>query len=178
MDAIERRSEVAYVVVRLLIGADSYWLLRWHPKWSDWSLLGGHVEANEREDWLLAAERETDEEMAPLRVGEDVRVVALPVAPTSFVRNSRSAAGAKTQYEVRWFALEFLRDPVECLDRLDASLFALVREDDLRRSVSSVRLPVAAIVRDAVRLLTGTVGHGIASDRLSTLSPLLRSGET
>ena len=69
-----RRSDLAFVLPKLRIAGADYLLLHWHAKWGDWSLLGGHVEAGEEEDWSRAAVREANEELAPLRSGADFTV--------------------------------------------------------------------------------------------------------
>lgn len=127
-----RESDVVYVVVRLEVDGRDYFLFRKHPKWGDWSLIGGHVEQNERGDWSVAASRETEEEMNPLRVGQDVRLSALlPDELEWGPEPSRTAGYQPTVYKSRWYWLEFLRDPAECLGELTDEGFALVPKTDL-----------------------------------------------
>ena len=45
-----RSSHIVYAVARFRANDRVVWLLRRHPKWGDWSLVGGHVEEDERED--------------------------------------------------------------------------------------------------------------------------------
>lgn len=148
-----RRSQIVYASARLQFGNEVYCLLRWHPKWGDWSLLGGHVEAHERDDWLAAVRREIDEELAPLRVGVDVEVGEVAVPETwmeSFRKESQSANGGPTQYDVRWFALRFISDPVECLRRVD-SVKLVPETDALVRAI--VDPQQAYLAFDATRFL-------------------------
>lgn len=136
-----RHSDLALVVARIDIGGTPHWLLRRHPKWGDWSLIGGHVEPDEVLDWMLTAVRESNEELAPLRCGVDIAVEPLLDDITSWGPVvSRSAQGAMTNYRVRWFQVRFLRDVAECLGRLPHADFALIPEPQISSSslVSSV----------------------------------------
>ena len=122
-----RRSRVVYVVVRLRVAEEDYFLLLGHHKWGDWSLVGGHVEPNEADDWTRAAEREVQEELEPLRVGKDFTLERVLGAPERWGPvPSRSAGGELTQYEAEWFCLRFLVSPAECLSRLLTDDYVLV----------------------------------------------------
>ena len=50
-----RQPDLALVVARIDVDGTPHWLLRRHPKWGDWSLVGGHVEPDEVLDWMLTA---------------------------------------------------------------------------------------------------------------------------
>ena len=125
-----RTSQIAYILVRLLVGDKDCFLLRVHPKWGDWGLVGGHVEQNELNDWRLAAEREANEELEPLRLSVDFALEPLDGAPESWGPvPSRSAGGTPTTYCAAWFTLAFLRDPADCLAQLPDEDFLLVDRD-------------------------------------------------
>jgi hypothetical protein len=79
--AEHRVSNVVYVLVRLDIDNRDYLLFYTHPKWSDFGLVGGHVEADEESRWAVAATREAAEELAPLVPGRDFELVPLPQGP-------------------------------------------------------------------------------------------------
>jgi hypothetical protein len=122
-----RNSRVVYVFVRLRLEGRDYLLFYEHPKWGDWSLVGGHVEAQEERDWVAAAFRETGEEMQPLLPHEDFELEPLPHGPERWGPEiSRSAGEVPTVYSARWFALRFARDPAECLAALPTNRFLLV----------------------------------------------------
>lgn len=136
-----RQSDLALVVVRIDVDGTPHWLLRRHPKWGDWSLVGGHVESDEVGDWMLTATREANEELAPLQSGIDFELAPLVEDVSSWGPvASRSAEGAMTNYRVRWFQARFLRDPAACLRRLPPADFALVTEAQIDSSplVSSI----------------------------------------
>jgi 8-oxo-dGTP pyrophosphatase MutT (NUDIX family) len=122
-----RTSQVAYVVVRLLVRGEDFFLLRAHKKWGDFSLVGGHVEPHEAGNWFAAARREAEEELAPLKNRVDFALEPIALAPSHWgPLASRSAGGDLTNYEAAWFVLSFLRDPVTCLKALPNDEFMLV----------------------------------------------------
>jgi 8-oxo-dGTP pyrophosphatase MutT (NUDIX family) len=136
-----RHSDLAFVVARIAVDREPHWLLRRHAKWGDWSLVGGHVEPDEHDDWLCAARREAEEELEPLRHGIDFVVEPMGASTTSSGPvPSRSVAGRPTTYLVRWFVLSFLTDPADCLAQLSPDDFLLVPESKLllRHDVSDV----------------------------------------
>lgn len=128
-----RRSDVVYVLAKLRVGGADYLLLNAHRKWGDWSLVGGHVEPTDI-DWRSAAAREVQEEMAPLRYGDDVEVEPLE-GPTTTEWGpvpSASAGGAPTRYRAALYVLRFRADPRSCLSRLSREDFRLFRLKDLK----------------------------------------------
>lgn len=143
-----RHSELALVLIRLKIHSEPYHVLMRHKKWNDWSLVGGHVEAGERSDWARAAVRECNEELAPLRFGEDFLLLPLLDQPLRWgPLPSKSAIGEPTMYTAQVFALRFLRSPVECLARLPADEFRIVRESELTARQDSNSLTARALHR-------------------------------
>jgi len=127
-----RHSDLALVLIRLKIGVEPYHVLMRHKKWNDWSLVGGHVEPGERNDWATAATRECNEELAPLRFGEDFLLLPLLMQPMRWGPiPSKSASGEPTIYRAQIFTLRFLKPPIECLMRLPADEFRIVREAEL-----------------------------------------------
>lgn len=128
-----RTSELACVVIRLRIDERPHLLMRAHRAWKDWSFVGGHVEADESEDWLRAACRETEEEMAPLRCGLDVEVAPLALPASVWGPVASRSSGKLTIYRAAWYHLRFLRDPALCLAALPSERFLLLDEENLRR---------------------------------------------
>lgn len=127
-----RNSELVLVLIRLKINADPYHVLIRHKKWGDWSLVGGHVEPGERNDWARAAVRECNEELVPLRFGEDFILLPLLDQPMRWgPLASKSANDEPTMYTAQVFALRFLRSPTECLAKLPSDEFSVVRESEI-----------------------------------------------
>lgn len=122
-----RQSHLALVIIKLRLIGEDFFLFQWHRKWNDWSLVGGHVEPNEENDWNLTAVREVEEELYPLKVDEDFIVCPLSEDPVSWGPVlSRSSAQSPTIYTAQWFVLRFLRDPTKALARLPVNDFLLI----------------------------------------------------
>jgi hypothetical protein len=127
-----RHKDLALVVIRLRINAEPFHVLLKHTKWGDWSFVGGHVEPDEKNDWARAAVRECNEELTPLKFGEDFTLLPLLDQPLRWGPvASNSAGGELTIYTAQVFGLRFLRQPAECLALLSAEEFRLVRESEL-----------------------------------------------
>jgi hypothetical protein len=127
-----RHSDLALVLVKLKIKSEAYFVLARHEKWKDWSLIGGHLESDERNDWARAAMRECNEELFPLRFGEDFILLPLLDQPIRWgPTQSRSAGNEATIYTAQLFALRFLKEPTDCLARLSRDQFRVVPESEV-----------------------------------------------
>lgn len=147
-DRNSRQTDVAYILAKLRIAGVDHLLLRAHRKWGDWSLVGGHVEPTDT-SWLRTAEREAQEEMAPLRFGNDFEIVPLTLPESEWGPvPSRSAGGTPTRYRARWYLLRFTANPVELLKKLPRSEFALVPVSSLERFE-----PLSSVVSKVHQLL-------------------------
>jgi 8-oxo-dGTP pyrophosphatase MutT (NUDIX family) len=147
-----RHSHIVYVLIRVPTPAGARLLLHLHEKWGDWSLVGGHVEDDERDDWAEAARREAGEELEPLAPGQDFVVSPMHAEPFTWgPEASRSARGERTIYHIQYYALTFLRDPVALLGKLPPSKFLLVNERELDSTPHALGSPV----RRANRYLEG-----------------------
>ncbi|MCR9162334.1 MAG: NUDIX domain-containing protein [Nannocystaceae bacterium] len=140
-----RHSDIAYVLIRLQSHGRDFLLLHRHAKWGDWSLVGGHVEPGEEDDWLITATREAAEEMEPLKLREDFDLEPLRIRVRWGPHPSRSAFGAPTEYRAEYFVLRFLRAPDDVLRRLPAGEFRLVALDGIRDD-DSVSFPVRKLL--------------------------------
>ena len=148
-----RQSHLALVVIHLNVEGLPHLLFHRHPKWGDWSLIGGHVESDEETNWHVAAQREADEELAPLRLGEDFAVETkwngeLKWGPVP----SRAKNNVPTIYVARYYLLRFLVDPSEALARLNPHDFALVRAPD-------GSWPFGNLVSDTFERFAATLHH-------------------
>jgi 8-oxo-dGTP pyrophosphatase MutT (NUDIX family) len=116
-----RHSRISVVLFLLDIDGKPHLLLLRHLRWGDWSLVGGHIEGSETP--LETAVRETEEELAPLRVGTDIRVAPLVTDPVTWGPVLSRSAGAPTRYTVWFHYGVFLVDPTLALARVhDARL--------------------------------------------------------
>lgn len=148
-----RRSDIAYIVARFMLGNKRYLLLRKHPKWGDWSLVGGHVEPFEKRDWARAAIREAEEELDPLSFRRDFILLPLLRAPISWGPvPSRSAHGALTEYTAQYFALRLTASPEETLARLPDDDFVLFDEDAVEKTGAA---------NGALAALRSSLPHGL-----------------
>lgn len=122
-----RRSSLAFVLIKMKIDANDHFMFIKHPKWGDWSLVGGHVEPGEEERWERTAIREANEELSPLEWGHDFDLTGLLHGAVSWGPvQSRSAGGQSTMYTARYFALRFLGDPRVLLPALPSTDFIFV----------------------------------------------------
>jgi hypothetical protein len=138
-----RHSHVVYILIRLFTVDGPALLLRRHEKWGDWSLVGGHVEASEMDNWELAAAREATEELDPLVNGRDFVVEPIHDEPIKWgPEPSRSKQGERTMYYIQYYTLSFLRDPIALLGRLPAAEFLLVPERELDSAGHTFGSPV------------------------------------
>lgn len=134
-----RHSNLALVLIKLRINSEPYLVLIRDEKWDEWTLVGGHVEKDEENDWARAAARECNEELSPLRFGVDFTLLPLLDQPTSWGPvSSKSAGGELTTYTAQFFALRFLKAPSDCLDRLARENFLLVPESSLGEPTGTV----------------------------------------
>jgi hypothetical protein len=142
-----RHSELALVLIRLKVDSEHCHVLIRHKKWGDWSFVGGHVEPHEKNDWARAAARESNEELAPLKFGEDFTLLPLLDQPIRWgPLASKSADNEPTVYTAQLFALRFLKPPAQCLARLPSDDFKIVTESKLLREVEdSVALVARAL---------------------------------
>ena len=140
-----RHKDLALVVIRLRINAEPFHVLLKHTGWGDWSFVGGHVEPHEKNDWARTAVRECNEELTPLKFGEDFTLLPLLDQPLRWGPvASKSAGGELTIYTAQVFALRFLKTPAECLSQLPPDDFRLIRESEL---VGAQRDPDAVTTR-------------------------------
>lgn len=147
-----RVSNVVYILIRLFTVDGPALLLRRHEKWGDWSLVGGHVEEWEMDNWALAAAREASEELEPLVNAQDF--IVKPIHDELITwgpEASRSNQGLRTIYHIQYYTLVFLRDPIVLLGQLPANEFLLVPE----REVNSTGHVFGSPVHRARRFLSG-----------------------
>jgi len=121
-----RHSNLALVIAKLRIEATDYLLLNWHLKWSDWSLVGGHIEPGEEHNWSAAAVREANEELAPLHSSRDFAVSELTPHSVSWGPTDSRSNGEPTLYTAKYFVLSFVVDPAKALAKLSSADFMLL----------------------------------------------------
>lgn len=173
-----RHSDLALVLAKLDVDGEVCLLLNRHKKWGDWSLVGGHVEPGEEQDWAITARREATEELAPLAPERDFLVATQAVAHHKWGPvPSRSAGHVPTTYEARYHCLKFLADPQSCLARLPAEDFVLVPLDELEHRTSDLQISeVVKHLIEAGRLLQALpLSSDRALHRVDIAIPVLRA---
>jgi hypothetical protein len=119
-----RHSKIAVVLFLLDVGGEPHLLLLHHGRWGDWSLVGGHIEPGETP--LETAVRETEEELPPLHVGEDLAIAPLLADPIEWGPVASRSARAPTHYTAWIYFARFLKDPSVVLNRLKGLRLAYV----------------------------------------------------
>lgn len=145
-----RKSTLALVLIRVDTDRPKLLLMR-HRKWNDWSLVGGHVEPEEKNDFAAAAARECNEELAPLKRGKDFVLLPLLLRPVQWGPvASKSAGGELTIYTAQFFELRFLCDPGACID----ALFKAHPGDFRLVDLEEFRLPAGEAPGDSTPLVS------------------------
>lgn len=140
------KSCLAYVSILLGTHTVDYTILCYSKRWKDWSFVGGHVKEHEREDWRLAAIRETEEEMHPLKYGVDFDISYCRNKLTLPTRISKKT-GLLTSYEVAIYNLQFLKDPTEFIRGMNGKELGLFSLES-KIPVSSTDCKIAPIVQN------------------------------
>lgn len=101
---------VAFVVVKLRAGEESFYLLRYNPKWNDLNLIGGHEDTKDGGIIERTARRELREEVPLIRTFEEYRLSALsePVIYGPVMSKSKNVV---TRYEVHFYLLKLDSSP-------------------------------------------------------------------
>jgi len=154
-----RHVKLAQIIIPLRIDQEKFFLLRKNTKWSDWGLVGGHVEPSEEGRWKTTAIRESDEELAPLKNGKDFSLFAIPEWPVTWGPiESKSADGVPTCYTSKFFSLKFLKNAEKCLNELPSSDFALMSERSVREIVKTSE-PTDEILKIVDSALSGRLNE-------------------
>ena len=72
-----KTSRCGFVVIKLVIDADIYFVMRRNQRWSDLNFIGGHERPADRGSLQRAAKRELLEEVPALRVWKDFELLPL-----------------------------------------------------------------------------------------------------
>lgn len=110
---------VAFVVVKLRAGDESFYLLRFNPKWQDLNLIGGHEDPKDGGSLERTARRELREEVPLIRMFHDYRLNSLgkPVEYGPLVSKSRNVW---TKYEAWFYLLKIEGSPAPLVHLLTA----------------------------------------------------------
>lgn len=126
-----KHSRLGFVVIKLRLDGETYFLLRKDDAWQDLSLIGGHEQPRDGNSLKRAARRELLEEVPAFRAFKDVELLPL-TENLSYGPVYSKSAQRDVQYTMSFFLLRFLNDPNVVLESLGPrSSNLLVRENDL-----------------------------------------------
>lgn len=131
MTDLRRKSQTAFVVIKLCISATPYYLMRFNRKWGDVNFIGGHLKDRDAGNYETAARRELWEEVPSIR--SYTPLVLDPI--TKLVRYgpiySRSKGG-NVEYDIQFFLLRLQHSPHILIDELsDRTMNVWVPQNDL-----------------------------------------------
>lgn len=156
MNMDTKKSHCGFVVIKLRLKGESYYLMRKNLKWRDISFIGGHANAKDNGSLLRAARRELLEEVPSLRGHESLTLVPLLNEITHGPLYSPSAQ-QNVDYRFGFYLLKFGVDPRDALDHVgQRSLNLLVSEQEL---LEPQKYQIAALIK----LLHETQPGGLAS---------------
>jgi NUDIX domain len=126
-----KQSRLGFVVVKLILDGENYFLMRKNLTWKDVSFIGGHEQPRDGGSLMRAARRELLEEVPGLRSFKSMDLMSLMENVAHGPIYSESAA-CYVEYTMSFFLLRFRSDPKSILEALGArSLNVLIRESDL-----------------------------------------------
>ena len=126
-----KRSQCAFVVIKLQIAGEDYFLMRRDPDWKDITFIGGHANKGEKGNLERAARRELLEEVPALRSFKQIKLVALTDEITYGPVYSPSAK-CEVVYDLRFFLLRFGDNPKPVVTAMGPRTpNILVHRDDL-----------------------------------------------
>jgi hypothetical protein len=150
-----QKSRAGFVVVKLHVNEEAYYLMRVNPKWKDLNFLGGHQKGRDGGDLEKTARRELWEEVPLLRNAGDLQFVQLTDLVQYGPIHSQSKGG-NVEYELKFFLLKLDKLPegvVQMFGRRTKNV--LVAEADLlhgqRFRVSGLVKLLDSIVPDGLR---------------------------
>ena len=126
-----KQSHCGFVVIKLRLKGESYYLMRMNLKWRDVSFIGGHEIPKDQGSLMRAARRELVEEVPSFRGHLPITLSPLVEHVAHGPVYSRSAEQS-VEYEFSFFLARFGVDPRKALEQVGPrSLNVLVSEKEL-----------------------------------------------
>jgi 8-oxo-dGTP pyrophosphatase MutT (NUDIX family) len=151
-----KQSRCAFVVIKLRMGGEDYFLMRRDPDWKDISFIGGHANKGESSNLERVARRELLEEVPALRSFKLIELVPL----TNEIKHGpvySPSAKCDVVYDLRFFLLRFGGSPEQVVKALGPRTpNILVHRDDLLA-------PRKYRVAELVKVLDGSIPGGLRS---------------
>ncbi len=117
MSGVPPKSRVGFVVIKLSVEGNAYFLMRVNDKWKDVNFVGGHEKERDSGNFEMTARRELWEEVPSIRGYKNIILEALtPVVDYGPIQ-SRSR-GKGVQYDIQFFLLKITEPPNVLVDSL------------------------------------------------------------
>jgi hypothetical protein len=110
-------SRCGFVVIKLQIAGEDYFLMRENKRWHDINFIGGHEKPRDKGSLSKAARRELLEEVPLLRKQRAFRLEAI-TDEVDYGPVFSKSAGREVQYELQVFLVKFLCTPDSLLQGL------------------------------------------------------------
>ena len=117
MDKELKQSDCAFVVIKLKIEGEDWFLMRKNVDWNDVNFVGGHTNAVDGSNFKRTARRELLEEIPPLRNFRSLHIEELTNLIEYGHVHSKSAGKLK-KYNLKFFLLIFDESPLSILESL------------------------------------------------------------
>jgi len=157
---------VAFVVAKLRAGEDSFFLLRYNPKWHDLNLIGGHEDAKDAGNLARTARRELREEVPLIRGYSEYRLEALS-GPTFFGPIISKSKNVSSTYEAYFYLLTIDESPARLVHMLTGKSKNVWVEQ--RKLLSPSRFKLS----NYIRLLDHSIEGGLRAIPFSSNSNLI-----
>lgn len=105
-----RETRCAFVVIKLKIDDEDYFILRRDKDWNDLNLIGGHQEAKDNGNFERTAKREMFEELSALRGKAQVALQPI-VEPFRYGPVWSQSAKCESLYQLMFFLAELDTEP-------------------------------------------------------------------
>lgn len=132
-----KETRCAFVVIKLKIGGEDYFILRRDKDWNDLNLIGGHQEAADKGEFARTAKREMFEELSALR--GRAKIDLFPITEKISYGPVWSESAKRTSiYCVQMYLAELAEDPKVLAKTLSTrSMNYLVGVEDLREAIAN-----------------------------------------
>ncbi len=133
-----KKSRCAFVVIKLKIAGDSYFLMHKDLDWKDLNLIGGHYENKDKGSLSKTARREAIEEFSALRKFKAFTLTPLTEEIEYGPVWSKSAR-SEVEYNIQFSLLEFKDNPLPLVKTLNKrKRSVLVSEEDLHNGLNQI----------------------------------------
>jgi len=105
-----KKSNCAFVVIKLKIGGEEWLIMRKNQHWKDINFVGGHQKSIDKGNNLRTAKRELQEEIPALRTFKNYKLEKLTNNIEYGPVESKSAR-SKVEYNLQFYLVRFIESP-------------------------------------------------------------------